>query len=299
MLTRRALLWSAPALIATGSVAGATTFVVSEASFGLAVTRYDVKIAGWGSRPPLTLCAVADLHAGAPWMTLERVGRIVETANALRPDLMVILGDLPAHYPLISRAYPPAEIAAVLADLHAPLGRFAILGNHDWWDDPRFSGRDRFGPPGEAVIRSALERAGIPVLINQAALLPHGAGVWLLGTDSGWVKTGDGDPTGPSDLGAALAMVHDNRPAVLLSHEPDIFPSVPDRIGLTLCGHTHGGQVRPLGQVLAVPSRYGSRYAYGYINEGGRQMVVSGGLGCSKAPIRLGMPPELTVVTLS
>jgi len=281
MLTRRALLWSAPALLATGSVAGAATFSLTEASFGLAITRYSVKMPGWGTRPPLTLCAVADLHAGEPWMTLDRVAHIVETANALRPDLMVVLGDLPAHYRLITRNYPPAEIAAVLAGLRAPLGRYAVLGNHDWWDDPRFSGRDREGHPGEAEMHGTLERAGIPVLTNSAMVLPHGDGVWLLGTESGWVRTVGGNP------------------ALLLAHEPDIFPMVPPRIGLTLCGHTHGGQVRPLGRVVSVPSRYGARYAYGHIVEGGRQMVVSGGLGCSKAPIRWGMPPELTVVTLS
>lgn len=299
MLTRRALLWSAPVLLPMGSVAAAASFSVTEASFGLAVQRYTVRMPGWGTRPPMTVCAVADVHAGGPWMTLQRVSHIVEAANALRPDLMVVLGDLPAHYRFIAEVYPPAAIASVLAGLQAPLGRYAVLGNHDWWDDPRFARRDREGHPGDCEMHGVLERAGIPVLTNSATVLSHGEGVWLLGTESGWVRTVGGNPTGPSDLPAALAMVRDDRPALLLAHEPDIFPSVPGRIGLTLCGHTHGGQVRPFGRVLAVPSRYGNRYAYGYINEGGRQMIVSGGLGCSKAPIRLGVPPELTLVTLT
>ncbi len=281
-----------------GSVAAAASFSVGEASFGLHVERYMVRMPGWAPRPPMVVCAVADVHAGGPWMTLDRVAAIVDAANALRPDLMVVLGDLPAHYRMVADPYPPSEIASVLAGLRAPLGTFAVLGNHDWWDDPRFAGRDREGHAGECEMHGVLERAGIPVLTNAAVVLPHGAGVWLLGTESGWVRTVGGNPSGPSDLGAALAMVSDDRPALLLAHEPDIFPTVPERIGLTLCGHTHGGQVRPFGQVIAVPSRYGNRYAYGYINEGGRQMIVSGGLGCSKAPIRFGVPPELTLVAL-
>ena len=91
----------------------------------------------------------------------------------------------------------------------------------------------------------------------------------------------------------------DDAPVILMAHEPDIFPDVPDRVCLTLSGHTHGGQVRLFGWSPVVPSRYGNRYAYGAIQEGGRHLVVSGGIGCSIAPIRFGMPPEITVVDLS
>jgi predicted MPP superfamily phosphohydrolase len=84
----------------------------------------------------------------------------------------------------------------------------------------------------------------------------------------------------------------------LLAHEPDIFVKVPTRVSLTLAGHTHGGQVRLLGYSPIVPSRYGNRFAYGHVVEGGRHMIVSGGLGCSMLPVRLGVPPEIVMVRL-
>src|SRR3546814_5958746 len=84
-----------------------------------------------------------------------------------------------------------------------------------------------------------------------------------------------------SDLDATVSLADDDAPAILLAHEPDIFPLVPRRVALTLSGHTHGGQVRVLGYSPIVPSDYGNRYAYGHVVEDGRHLVVSGGLGCA------------------
>ena len=96
----------------------------------------------------------------------------------------------------------------------------------------------------------------------------------------------------------------DRDPVLLLAHEPDIFAQMPvadpaRQVALTLSGHTHGGQVRFGPFVPVVPSQYGPRFAYGCIHEDGRDLVVSGGLGCTKFPVRFGMPPEITVVELS
>ncbi len=86
---------------------------------------------------------------------------------------------------------------------------------------------------------------------------------------------------------------------MLLVHEPDIFPTVPSRVALTLAGHTHGAQIRvPLIWPSFVPSRYGARFAYGHIVENERHMIVSGGIGTSIIPARLGVPPEIVHVTL-
>ena len=103
---------------------------------------------------------------------------------------------------------------------------------------------------------------------------------------------------GVDDLPGTLAKVTDDAPVVLLAHEPDIFPAVSDRVAVTLSGHTHGGQVRILGYAPFVPSRYGDRYAYGHVAENGRNLIVSGGLGCSSVPLRIGSPPELVLVEL-
>ena len=96
-----------------------------------------------------------------------------------------------------------------------------------------------------------------------------------------------------------MRKIRTDDPVLLLVHEPDIFPHVPDRVALTLAGHTHGGQIRlPLIWPLFVPSKYGARYAYGHVVEDGRHLIVSGGLGTSIIPARLGVPPEIVHITL-
>lgn len=266
--------------------------VVLEPGFRVVVQEYQVSLPGWADRPPMAVCLLSDPHCGEPWMPLARLRRIVDLANALRPDLHAVLGDLPAHHRFVTARVPMPAVAAELARLEAPLGRFAVLGNHDWWDDPQ---AQPFGVR-RPVIEALLNGAGVPVLANAARLLPHGSGgVWLCGTDS---SQAFGRYGGADDLRGTLAQVQGDAPAILLAHEPDIFPRVPPRLALTLSGHTHGGQMRLLGYSPLVPSRYGNRYAYGLVEEAGRQLVVSGGLGCSIVPVRLGVPPELTLVRL-
>jgi len=85
---------------------------------------------------------------------------------------------------------------------------------------------------------------------------------------------------------------------ILMAHEPDTFTEVPNRVALTVSGHTHGGQVNLAGFTSVVPSKYGSRYVYGHINEGGRDLVVSAGLGVSGLPIRFGRPLEIVVIEI-
>ena len=105
--------------------------------------------------------------------------------------------------------------------------------------------------------------------------------------------------TGVDDLDGTLAKVSDDSPVILLAHEPDIFPRVPPRVALTLSGHTHGGQIRCFGYSPMVPSRFGNRYAYGHVVEDGRHLIVSGGLGCSVLPVRIGVPPEIVMVDVA
>ena len=104
---------------------------------------------------------------------------------------------------------------------------------------------------------------------------------------------------GVDDLPGTLAKITDDAPVILLAHEPDIFSEVPNRVSLTLSGHTHGGQVRVFGYSPMVPSRYGNRYAYGHVVEDDRHLIVSGGLGCSILPVRIGVPPEIVMVDVA
>jgi uncharacterized protein len=100
------------------------------------------------------------------------------------------------------------------------------------------------------------------------------------------------------DLAGTLAKVQDAAPVILLAHEPDIMPRVPERVSLVPSGHTHGGQVRMLGWSPVVPSRFHNRYAYGHVREQ-CDLIVSGGLGCSIVPVRMGVPPEIVLVSVS
>ena len=138
---------------------------------------------------------------------------------------------------------------------------------------------------------------GITVLSNAALRLGR---YWIAGVEDqlafpprdgfGW--------QGMDDLPGTLAQITDDAPVVVLAHEPDIFARMPNRVALTLSGHIHGGQVRFFGWSPVVPSRFGNRYAYGHVHEGGRDLVVSGGIGCSILPVRFGVVPEITVIEI-
>ena len=102
---------------------------------------------------------------------------------------------------------------------------------------------------------------------------------------------------GVDDLAATLAKVTDDAPVILLAHEPDVAMRVPSRVALQLSGHTHGGQVRLFGWSPVCRRVTDNRLAYGHIRMN-CDVIVSGGLGCSIMPFRLGVPPEIVLVTL-
>lgn len=266
----------------------------------LRITHYRISPPGWPEGFKLELAVVADIHAGEPQMSIGRVEEIVTQTNALGADAILLLGDYEAGHKLQTRRIPAREWAAPLAGLAAPLGVHAVLGNHDWWDDLEAQGRQS----GPVRGRIELERVGIPVYENDVVRLEkQGQGFWLAGLGDQialWTSRRNGRSRylGVDDLEGTIGKVTDDAPIVLMAHEPDIFPRVPDRVAVTISGHTHGGQVRMFGWAPIVPSRYGDRFAYGHIVETGRHLVVSGGLGCSIAPVRLGCMPEILRLTL-
>lgn len=285
-VTRRALLGGAGLF----GLAAASTVIYAGAiePDGLVVTRYALTPPGWPAGQKLSIAVIADLHAGGPNMQLPHIRHIVNTANSLKADVVLMLGDFIANYRFPIEKVPDAVWAAELARLDAPLGKWAILGNHDWWYD--ITG-----------VRAALKSAEIPVLENDAVLLgPAGQRFWVAGIgDQIAFRLGHGRYRGVDDLPLLLSRIRTGDPVVLMVHEPDIFPRVPQRVALTLAGHTHGGQVRvPYVWPRFVPSRYGARFAYGHIVEDDRHMIVSGGLGTSIVPARLGVPPEVLHITL-
>jgi predicted MPP superfamily phosphohydrolase len=265
--------------------------------FATRVRHYRPSPARWPTGLNLKLAVIADLHACEPWMGRERIRRIVAHANALAPDCVLLLGDYVAGDGMMRYADPIAEKdwAHELGRLKAPLGVHAVLGNHDWWADADVQRRRR-GTPAAGL---ALLDAGIPIYENASVRLEKGGvAFWLAGLadqEAFWTRP---MPTGRDDLAGTLRQIPDEAPVVLMAHEPDIFPHVPDRVSVTVAGHTHGGQVRILGYAPIVPSRYGNRYVYGHIVEQSRNLIVSAGLGCSGVPVRFGAPPEIVMLEL-
>jgi predicted MPP superfamily phosphohydrolase len=286
-ITRRGLVLGGLGLVGL-SGGGTAAYAAGIEAQSLVVTNYRPVPPTWPAAKRLTITVIADLHAGGPNMGVEHIRRVVDTANPLKSDLIVILGDYFATHRFVTEKVPHPVWAAELARLQAPLGVWAIYGNHDWWYD--IDG-----------VRSALAKVGIPVLENDAVLLGQGSNrFWLAGIgDQIAYRLGHNQFRGVDDLPGTLARIRTDDPVILLVHEPDIFPNVPDRVALTLAGHTHGGQLRlPFIWPAFVPSAYGSRFAYGHIVEDGRHMVVSGGLGTSIVPARLGVPPEIVRIQL-
>lgn len=285
-VTRRRVLAGAAGLL--GLSAGTAVYAAAIEPDSLVVTRYAPALPGWPTGRKLSITVIADLHAGGPDMQLEHIRRIVDRASALQSDIVLLLGDFIASYRFAITKVSDPVWAAELARLKAPLGTWAILGNHDWWHDLH-------------GVRDALAGVKIPVLENDAVLLgPAGQRFWLAGIgDQLAIPLGHGRYRGVDDLPLTLSRIKTDDPVLLMVHEPDIFPRVPERVALTLAGHTHGGQIRvPFLWQHFVPSKYGARFAYGHIVEDERHLIVSGGLGTSIIPARLGVPPEILHIEL-
>jgi len=150
-------------------------------------------------------------------------------------------------------------------------------------------------------VRQALRSAGIEVLENNALRVrKNGKPFWVAGLgDQMGELTGPRRFRGLDDLGGTLAQINDEAPVILLAHEPIIFRRVPGRVSLTLCGHTHGGQVNlPMVTQDFMISYFGSDLVYGHIVESGRHLIISAGLGTSITPVRFMRPPEVVQLTI-
>jgi predicted MPP superfamily phosphohydrolase len=269
----------AVALVVIVLVLGVWSFVIEPNS--LVVNEVPVALTNWPSSfDNLKIAVISDLHVGSPYINAKKVERVVATTNNAQPDMIVILGDFVIQDVVGGKFVEPEAIAASLKDLHAPLGVFAVLGNHDWWLD------------GLRVQR-ALEAVGIRVLENDVQEVRRdGQSIWLAGVGDVW--------TGHAEIQSTLRKIPERQNIIVLTHNPDIFPELPATVSLTLAGHTHGGQVNlPLLGRLQVPSRFGQRYAAGLIKEGSKQLFVTTGVGSSLIPVRFRVPPEIAILKIN
>lgn len=197
-----------------------------------------------------------------------RLTRIVKKINTQNPDIILLGGDYVNGHKK-GNTLDTKIIAKCLGSLKSKYGTFAVMGNHDGWQ-------------GKKEIIEAFEAAGINVLENSARSF-----------DKFSVAGVEDLQTGNPDIKKALAGV--KSPAILLTHTPDMIDEIPQDAVLTLAGHTHGGQV-VLHKPLTVPSKYGTKYAYGLFEENGKKMFVSRGLGTSILPLRFNCFPEIVVI---
>jgi hypothetical protein len=262
------------ALVALGLAVGA--FGYFTATSDPAVRRASLALPGWPEgEPPVRVVLLSDIHVDAPDTPPSRIARVVEQVNALRPDVVLIAGDFVSDKRLSTGSYTPAIGLAPLRGLRPRLGTFAVLGNHD--------------EPYTAAVSAALRAAGVRVLDNEAVR----AGPLAIGGIADlW--------GGRTDIALTAARMEAVGGAqLLLSHNPDVFPDLPPQVALTLAGHTHCGQVRlPLIGTPVTFSAYGERYACGLVQERGRRLVVTAGIGNSMAPLRIGAPPDLWLLDL-
>jgi uncharacterized protein len=222
----------------------------------------------------LRLALLTDIHRG-PFMSRKRVGRLVKLTNDQQPDVIALTGDY-AHR---NKRYIPS-VWAELAALRAPLGVYAVLGNHDYWESVEMS-------------LAGMARAGIANLTNRSVPLERdGQRLFIAGVDDMWA--------GQPNLAAALSGLGPDDTAILLCHNPDYVEQATDpRAKLWLAGHTHGGQVCLVpGRPLVHPSSCGLRYIAGLKSCGQTQIYISRGLGTVNPPVRWRCPAELPVIEL-
>ena len=247
----------------------------------LVIREQTIRIDNWPQQlNGLRIAVIADIHAGAPFIDEKKLRLIVQRTNELRPDLIVILGDYMTGNGRVRHTMEPEVFAPILKDLSAPLGVYSVLGNHDWW----FSGRK---------VRAGLEQNGIKVLEDEVVQLnARGTSLWLVGLADLWTR--------PQNVEATINKVPEGAPVIALTHNPDIFPQVSQRVPLMLAGHTHGGQVRfPLIGSVVHSSRLGERYEVGHVFENNHHLFVTTGIGTSILPVRFGLPPEIVLLTVN
>ena len=237
----------------------------------------DVPLAlpGWpSSLTGLRVAVVGDVHAGCPWVDLDRVRAVVDRVVAARPDVVLLLGDHLADV-VGGTHLEPEPVADALAGLLAAGPVVGVLGNHDWY-------------AGGHRVRRALEQAGLPVLEESARPVLDGR-LWIAGVGDLWERT-------PS-VEQALAEVPTDAPVILLTHNPDVVVDVPAHVPLVLAGHTHGGQIRLLGRgVHKVSERSANRWTHGWYP--GERLYVTPGIGTSTLPLRT-VAPEVPILVLS
>ncbi len=259
-------------LILLVAAAGLGLFGYGQAMQDPRIVRYTVPVQGL--EQPLRIVQLSDSHASAIDMPPQRLQRVVAMMNALKPELVVLSGDYLSGNPGDWSASETRAALAPFASLRAPLGVLAVVGNHD----------------SRKATRAALASTRVRVLIGERITVGP---LTLVGADS-YLRGSEA----VEQMRRLVRQAPAGRPVLVLAHEPDFFQWLQARPVVMIAGHTHGGQIRLpfIGGLLV--SDYARSRLRGVFHERGSTLVVSSGLGSSLLPVRLGVPPEIVLVTL-
>jgi predicted MPP superfamily phosphohydrolase len=227
----------------------------------------------------LRVAVISDIHVGGSFIDDKKLHEIVDRTNQLHPELIVILGDYMSSNGWTSRRVEPEVFGPVLKHFSSTYGTYSVLGNHDNWYNT-------------GKVRAGLEHNGIKVLDNEVLPIEvRGVPLWLVGLADLWTRQ--------QRIAQTVANVPEGQTMIALTHNPDIFPDVPERVPLLLAGHTHGGQVRfPFIGSVVQSSEFGERYERGHVVENNHHLFVTTGIGTSIVPVRFGVTPEIVLLTL-
>ncbi len=271
---RRVVLARGSAALVGTVATGLVGYGVTVATGAPALARIPVTVGRLDPRADgFRIALVSDLHLG-PIIGRSYTRRIVDLVNAERVDAVALVGDL-----VDGDVRDLAEAAAPLADLRSGHGTFYVTGNHEYY-------------VGYRQWVEHLPTLGIRPLRNERVPIETGGGVFDL--------AGINDHTGyrwqdPGDVGAALAGRDPGRAVVLLAHQPvDVTDAVDAGVDLMLAGHTHGGQLTPF--EVAVSLQQGA--VAGLYRRGDTRLYVTSGAGFWGPPVRVGAPPEISIVEL-
>lgn len=214
----------------------------------------------------ITIVFASDFHI-KPY-EMYRLRKIVHRINMQNPDVVLLGGDFVSGHEK-KTSMPIEKIAYELSKIKSKYGVFGVVGNHDGWY-------------GKSEVIEALEKNNIKILLNENVCLND---FCIAGVDD--------VQTGAPDIEKALSGA--KKPVIFLTHSPDIFYKIPDSVGLILAGHLHGGQVRA-GDAIIVPSKYGKKFANGFVEEKGKRIYTTRGLGTSILPIRFNCFPEIVKI---
>ncbi len=246
------------------------------------VMRHDVAIKNLPRQlEGLTIGQLSDIHAGA-FPTSGPVHEIVELVMEQKADLLLVTGDWVNFDPReLKNIFPAFE------KLQADLGVYGSLGNHDHY----------MSDADHRALKRGIRAGGVDLLVNENRVLNiDGGQLQLAGTDNSGLRQNF------ADLNAALRGFEDDLPTILMAHDPTFWDREvrgQTNVDLMLSGHTHGGQVG-----LHVLDREYSfaqivyRQWIGMYRDGNQHLYVNRGLGTTALPIRIGINPELTLLTL-